>query len=494
MKTNKFLTGRYCKAQMFFAVCLSFLAFMITSVSHGATFYVDVNSENPEAPYDTLETATTTIQVAIDYSQQPGDIILVAPGTYDKGGTLNTPPDLWNNDSITNRVFINKAIIVKAISDDPAETIIKGEPDMQTGIADCGEYAVRAVQIGSGAQLIGFTITEGYTRKNDFSSGSGGGVYAEHDSIISNCVIVANQAQSGGGIYEGHVYNCEINNNKSLKNGGGVRLSIVRNSTISENTSDAGGAGGQGGQYFHCIIADNVAASGGGGLLQAALAEDCRILRNKAGGAGAGVHSVTTVRRCLIEDNDATMSNNIGGGSTNSDLFECIVRGNKAGYTAGATGGTLVNCLIYNNVAMYHASGVASATLIKNCTIVNNTGGNAGLRGGGTIQNSIVWGNTPQNFDGAYTLEYCCFDDDGSGSLIWNWDDSINEDPMFLDPYTNFRLPKTSPCVDAGNNLTWTAEDLDLDGNPRVSRPDGRVDMGAYEFQFPPTGIIFTGH
>jgi len=47
----------------------------------------------------------------------------------------------------------------------------------------------------------------------------------------------------------------------------------------------------------------------------------------------------------------------------------------------------------------------------------------------------------------------------------------------------NYRLQSTSPCINAGTNA-FAPMPFDLDGNPRVL--DGTVDMGCYEFTFPP--------
>ena len=59
-------------------------------------------------------------------------------------------------------------------------------------------------------------------------------------------------------------------------------------------------------------------------------------------------------------------------------------------------------------------------------------------------------------------------------------------DPRFVDSsHTNYRLPRNSPAIDAGDNSAISGLVTDLDGNPRIVDGDsnGRliVDMGAYE-------------
>ena len=58
----------------------------------------------------------------------------------------------------------------------------------------------------------------------------------------------------------------------------------------------------------------------------------------------------------------------------------------------------------------------------------------------------------------------------------------LTNDPQFVNaPAGNFRLRATSPCVDQGLTLSWMADATDLDGNVRVDRRSGLVDLGCYE-------------
>ncbi|NLB54965.1 MAG: hypothetical protein GX811_04230 [Lentisphaerae bacterium] len=479
MEKHNLSTYRCSNVQTLLRFCLSVLVLMTATVSQAATFYVDVNSSNPLPPYDSPSTAAITIQDAIDVASA-GDIILVEPGTYDTGSTLNTPGQ-WDVNSISNRVYINKAVIVRAISEDPADTIIKGAPDEESDNG-CGDSSIRGVELVAGAQLIGFTVMDGYTRTNTYGGGRGGGALLGNNAIVSNCVFIGNGAYVGGGVYGGSVYNCIIQENSSLNSGAGVYGSAVYNSHILKNTSLLHGGGGYGGSYFNCVIEENVTTQTGGGLRSATLAEDCQILRNKAGTIGAGLHSVTTARRCLIADNEATGGNHAGG-SQGSNLNGWIIRGNKANSHGGINAGTAVNCLIYNNQSNAGGGGVQAANL-TNCTVFNNDGkSGSGVAGTSTLKNTIIWGNLPYNFSGAQTitLDYCCYEDDGKGTLTVN--DSITDAPLFVDILLeDFRLQASSPCIDAGDNLNWTVADVDLDGNPRISPLNGTIDIGAYEF------------
>jgi hypothetical protein len=63
---------------------------------------------------------------------------------------------------------------------------------------------------------------------------------------------------------------------------------------------------------------------------------------------------------------------------------------------------------------------------------------------------------------------------------------NISDEPLFVDLSNgNLRLQPNSPCINAGTNY-YAYGDIDFDGRSRII--DGRVDMGAYEFQPSATG------
>ena len=99
-----------------------------------------------------------------------------------------------------------------------------------------------------------------------------------------------------------------------------------------------------------------------------------------------------------------------------------------------------------------------------------------------TINNGIVWGNTPQQI----------YVDGGSSDITysniqggWAGVGNININPLFVGG-GNYHLQPTSPCIDSGDpNFVPESGETDIDGDQRVmdSNGDGieRIDMGADE-------------
>jgi hypothetical protein len=206
---------------------------------------------------------------------------------------------------------------------------------------------------------------------------------------------------------------------------------------------------------------------------------------------GGGIlfnNSSPTVMNCIIRDNGCGCW---GGGvcCTNASptLINCRIVGNHADDDGGGffawqqSNPVLINTVISGNDATVTGGGVAifgGAPTIINSTITGNDSGFAGGMHvfGGTIVNSIIWGNTGNeqiwgtsnitfsNIEGGY---------EGIGNL--------DVDPMFVDPESgDFHLMSSSPLIDAGRTTAVPSGVIvDVDGDPRVIA--ARVDMGADE-------------
>ncbi|UCD52082.1 MAG: right-handed parallel beta-helix repeat-containing protein, partial [Phycisphaerales bacterium] len=190
---------------------------------------------------------------------------------------------------------------------------------------------------------------------------------------------------------------------------------------------------------------------------------------NLGGGMFLDVGSSPAVANCTFGGNEAQS----GGGMCNRDSDP-----------------TVTHCTFYDNYAdigggMYN--GFGSDATVTNCTF----SGNDAECGGGmcneynaspTVINCVLWGDTGaeiRDYTGSEpSVSFCCIQGGYPGATH-----SIDDDPMFGN---ELRLSSASPCIDSGYNDAVDV-DWDLDGNPRIV--NGIVDMGAYEYQGPYTGI-----
>jgi hypothetical protein len=267
------------------------------SLSDRVTLHVWQGSTNPVPPYSNWETAAMNIQDAVD-AALPGEAVLVTNGVYAGG------------------VAAAKPVMLLSVNG-PEPTVIDGGG------------SVRCVSLVNGASLSGFTLTDGI-------ADSGGGVWCESSTaIVSNCVLAANSAYSGGGAYGGTLYHCTLTRN-SATCGGGAFESFLNNCTLTGNSAwgywdwwwwpwpvyvPGQGGGASGGAFYNCILNNN--------------------------------------------------GSDDGGGSYNAILHNCTLTGNSADWGGGASGSTLNNCIVYFNVA---GGDYAGSTLNYCCTMVDPGG------------------------------------------------------------------------------------------------------------------------
>ena len=139
---------------------------LVTHVS-AVTNYVWQGSPAPLAPYTSWKTAAHTIQGAVD-AADPGNLVLVTNGVYAAGSTV-TP-----GYTVRNRLVVDKTVTVQSVSG-PAATVISGQAHSESQAN--GSNAVRAVYLGPGAGLEGFTVSNGHTDSSSTVqyNNSGGG-------------------------------------------------------------------------------------------------------------------------------------------------------------------------------------------------------------------------------------------------------------------------------------------------------------------------------
>lgn len=191
------------------------------------------------------------------------------------------------------------------------------------------------------------------------------------------------------------------------------------------------------------------------------------------GAAGASVYG-GLLTHSLIEANGHGASTPIGDASVHS------------GGGLGVFGtGVVRNCIVRDNLNVARAAGVRmEGGRIEHCTVVNNTAvstssGNSGLeQSGGTIVNSIFYGNGSAYASlGSVTITGGLFVtnliDVANGAAV----DCLVADPGFADASAgDFHLALGSAAIDRGTPLA--DEYYDFDGAMRDSAPD----LGAFEY------------
>jgi len=162
-----------------------------------------------------------TIQAAIDVAE-PGDTVLVAPGTY------------YENLVIGKNLTLGSLTLTTGDNAYVGQTILDGQ------------HQAPVVSIGnSTTKLAGFTIRNGLG-VNGYNGSYGGGIYGQNsDFTLENLVIIDNYANSGGGVSAVTstltMRNCVVANNEACW-GGGVNLhhspATFENVTIVHNRID----------------------------------------------------------------------------------------------------------------------------------------------------------------------------------------------------------------------------------------------------------------
>jgi parallel beta-helix repeat protein len=184
--------------------------------------------------------------------------------------------------------------------------------------------------------------------------------------------------------------------------------------------------------------------------------------------------------------------------SSDLSITKCIVQGNEYhGIYTYQGKPTIKNNWIYKNGTTYtlghgiYLQGAEPETVVRNNTVVDNTG--YGIHGSTShhITNCIVWGNwdnkSPQVVD--CTASYSCIE----GDPVYTGNGNINTDPCFVNTTdtNNYHLDPNSACIDAGDpNFEAGPNEVDIDWEERVfdGNENGikRVDMGADEFYWSP--------
>lgn len=206
-----------------------------------ADWYVDADGGNDGNTGWTALTAMKTL-AGVMAKAASGDTVHALPGVYDEGSSIHAKLIYhFTNEQVSaadirlpSRVVIPDG--VRLVSTEGAEkTVIKGE-FAPTGDKR-GEGAMRAVLLGKGAYLNGFTVTGGSTL-----TGSTEYQYEIFDNVAGGGILCADLCNGG-----------------TARNPGTVR-GLVEDCIVSNNCG-CGTSAAQYGSYVHCLFTENHGAN-----------------------------------------------------------------------------------------------------------------------------------------------------------------------------------------------------------------------------------------
>lgn len=464
------------------------LFFVDNSISGNNIYYYSVavfdqvgnysfsNEKQADVPLITMYIVPSEYPTILDAinAADMGDSVIVEEGTY------------YETLSVNKSIVLGSLFIIDNNESHIDNTILSG----------AGVNVPITTSYGSSSlEISGLTIREGNTTNTIF-------VDSNTDLTISNCIIIDNL---GTGIRLDYPDISVLITDSDISTNGGIGLSMesdnitltIRNcrvygntnaitqtygddcsinieySEIFDNTTAVSIYGGDYGNnntitILNSQIHDNsvaVSFSSSSDYANGILTiNDTQIYNNNNTSMGSGI---------------ITLGEDITGTISDSDIFENTTRriiytddwsgalevtrtkfyNNTSSEQYAIVGADLQNCILNNNYASQY---LLSGGYIVNTVISGNSGGGGIFAsGGGTLLNSIIWGNSmPVN----YTSGDAIYSDiqetvDGVGN--------INTDPLFSDEL--FHLNPLSPCIDTGNP------------SPEFNDTDGtRNDMGAY--------------
>ncbi|UCF42388.1 MAG: DUF5011 domain-containing protein [Planctomycetota bacterium] len=397
------------------------------------------------------------------------------------------------------------------------ETILSGDLEGDDGpdFVNNGENSYHVVT-GSNtvetAILDGFVITGG-NADGSYSYLLGGGMYNSSGSpTVTNCILRDNESSySGGGMFNNihskpMLIGCMFSGNRANGIdgvGGGIFNLNFSSPTVALCTFTANSAGLDGGgihndngcepNLINCKFSGNSARRGGAlcnDWESTAVLVNCTFSRNSAtiGGAIYNTRSDPNLSSCIFTGNSAQGGGGVSNWDSNPTLTNCTFSGNLATGTGEYEGGggmrnaynsnpRLSNCIFWGNTAT-RGPEITLYSSLRPSTLV------------------FAYSNVRGGEEAAYVDDGC--------KLNWG-EGNIDSDPCFVeagywadacDPNIivepnnpnvvwvdgDYRLRRGSPCIDSGDpNYAAEPNEMDLDGNPRVV--DGRIDMGAYEYQ-----------
>ena len=376
--------------------------------------------------------------------------------------------------------------------------------------------------------------------KNSVSAqqGFGGAIYQSAGELLVSNTTFASCSATGGYTASGYRSGGAI-----CENGGAIEVvdSVFTNCTAVQQRGGAINARNGSVTARGCTFVGNVAVDGGAvNCNDATFLTNCTFRANKATSAGGAVSTGTNVVDCTFADNasayfsghcwNSVIRNSIFGGLGsvgNSKCLNCVFDGarttsdndwnrglviavNNSPHTAEC-----VNCLFVNCDCFYMLQSWGLPLSIVNCTFADNKANSyfaygADYNGLGTgakfdFDNSVFNGarsaqtghglqvNIQADSSGVVTVDHCVAETVEIPKGAAATELTVAK-ARFVGPAHRSGAPAYTPrhgdgnVVGKGLLLDWTANDLDLAGNPRVR--DGKVSLGCYEPWYERLGFV----
>jgi parallel beta-helix repeat protein len=252
-----------------FAV-VSTLFVSFTTSGFAATLVVDNDfADCPQADFNSIQAAVT--------AAQPGDKILVCPGTYQES------------------VLVNKSDLRIEAQAAPGEVVLQGE-----FFSPRPGFALRGV---SGVRLEGFTV-EGFRTNISIFAGSGNTI---RKNILRSAVLGINLGATSGNIVEHN--RAHDNRVSGIEVGSSATGNTVRNNETFGNGFEGIVviSGGSGNAIFENEVYNNTAEPDGAGIAivntPAVTVENNRVFNNHRSGITIRASTAVTVRHNKVQRN-----------------------------------------------------------------------------------------------------------------------------------------------------------------------------------------------
>ncbi|MBT5657234.1 MAG: hypothetical protein HOI89_05580 [Phycisphaerae bacterium] len=226
-----------------------------------------------------------TIQAAVD-SDQPGDRVIVGPGTYREAIEMTGKPIILEAETGPSRTVVDatdlNAPALTCIGSASESVVIRGFR-FTGGSGDPSRHGKTAT-VGGGLVLRGCSLLiENCRVIGNVATYEGGGVWAaEHATPrFVRCIFSFNRADRGGGIYlndsEGTFVDCRFISNTALFGGGGLAADSGSHVQLSDCRFEECHAAYNGGAVYvydskasiaRCVFVRNSAGLSGGAIYQ----------------------------------------------------------------------------------------------------------------------------------------------------------------------------------------------------------------------------------